>query len=99
MEGDNGETDIYHCDKPTCGFCEFMKGGPCRDVFIQWEICVDKCNDISSDFVDECTTQTIQLKDCIDNNQEYYGVLNQPPPEEENKEGAVDEKRGTEANQ
>ena len=91
MESTNGEMDTYYCDKPTCGFCEFMKGGPCREVFIQWEICVDKCNDVSSDFVDECTTQTIQLKDCIDSNQEYYGVLNQPPPEEENKDSPADE--------
>ena len=99
MESTNGEMDTYYCDKPTCGFCEFMKGGPCRDVFIQWEICVDKCNDVSSDFVDECTTQTIQLKDCIDSNQEYYGVLNQPPPEEENKDSAADERSERETTQ
>jgi hypothetical protein len=79
----SNEEDIYYCDKPTCGFCEFMKGGPCREVFINWEDCVDKCNDVSGDFVDECSAETIQLKECIDNNQEYYGVLNQAPPEEE----------------
>ena len=81
MEED--KEDTYYCDKPTCGFCEFMKGGPCREVFINWENCVDKCNDVSSDFVDECSDQTIKLKECIDSNQEYYGILNQPPPGEE----------------
>ena len=44
---------------------------------------VNSLNDVSGDFVDECSAETIQLKECIDNNQEYYGVLNQPPPEEE----------------
>ena len=31
MEED--KEDTYYCDKPTCGFCEFMKGGPCRGIY------------------------------------------------------------------
>lgn len=27
---------------PECGFCKFMKAGPCGELFIAWEACVDK---------------------------------------------------------
>jgi len=73
----------FRWDEPTmsckppgeCGFCKFMRAGPCGDVFTAWEDCIDACKKDESDFVDVCGSQTMALKICVDENPEYYGVL------------------------
>ena len=60
---------------PECGFCKFMKGGPCKEPFVAWEACIDQCNDDEEDIVEGCSEETLLLKSCIDANPEYYGVL------------------------
>lgn len=78
---------------PECGFCKFMKAGPCGDVFIAWEACVDKARDAKVDFVEACGQPTLALKKCTDEHPEYYGALSDddssddddappPPPKE-----------------
>jgi len=52
-----------------------MKGGPCREQFVAWEACVERCRDDGADFVHECGAQTLQLKRCTDEHPEYYGAL------------------------
>lgn len=61
----------------NCSFCLFMKGGPCRKVFQEWEKCVDKAKEKEEDvdFVDECSKQTFALKDCVDMFPDYYYSL------------------------
>jgi len=60
---------------PECGFCRFMKNGPCGDVFVAWEACVDVCRDAGEDFVEKCGKATLALKACTDEHPEYYGEL------------------------
>ena len=60
---------------PECGFCRFMKNGPCGDVFIAWEACVDAAKDAGEDFVEKCGKATLALKACTDQHPEYYGEL------------------------
>ena len=68
-----------------CGFCKFMKAGPCGDAFVAWEKCIETCKDNETDFIEKCGPQTLALKDCVDANPDYYSVLEQldDPVEEE----------------
>ncbi|TYZ61919.1 hypothetical protein PybrP1_005684 [[Pythium] brassicae (nom. inval.)] len=65
--------------KPECGFCKFMKAGPCGREFSAWEACLDRSKKEGSDFIDKCSAPTLALRDCVDANPEYYSVLNDPP--------------------
>jgi len=83
----NGEANRCGEEK-GCGFCRFMKLGPCGKQFAIWEACIDKCKETEEDFVDKCAQQTLTLKQCVDQNPEYYySVLE----EDENQEGEVSE--------
>jgi len=77
-KGTEGEEE----EEETCGFCKFMKGGACKDVFVAWEACVDSCRDKDGgDFVENCLNQTKSLKDCMEENAEYYGIMLQAEEE------------------
>ena len=60
---------------PECGFCRFMKAGPCGEAFELWEACIDRAREGKQDFVDLCGPQTLKLKACTDEHPEYYGML------------------------
>ncbi|RLN51596.1 hypothetical protein BBJ29_007289 [Phytophthora kernoviae] len=77
--------------KAECGFCKFMKAGPCGKEFTAWEACLDQCKKSGDDFIERCGAQTLALRDCVDVNPEYYHVLNDSPEEEEKKEDTVSE--------
>ncbi|KAL2559235.1 uncharacterized protein Fot_03974 [Forsythia ovata] len=38
-EGDRNEEEE---EEGECGFCLFMKGGGCKDTFIEWEKCIEE---------------------------------------------------------
>lgn len=65
--------------KPECGFCKFMKAGPCGKEFSAWEACLDRCKQSGTDFIEHCGAPTLALRDCVDANPEYYSVLNDSP--------------------
>ncbi|EQC36921.1 hypothetical protein SDRG_05748 [Saprolegnia diclina VS20] len=65
--------------KPECGFCKFMKAGPCGKQFTAWEACLDESKANGEDFLEKCGGVTLLLRDCVDANPEYYSVLNEPP--------------------
>eukprot|EP00941_MAST-03F_sp_MAST-3F-sp1_P003623 g3623.t1 len=67
-----------------CPFCTYMKAGPCGDVFTAWETCVEKSKEEGTDFFDECSAETLALKECVDANPDYYGFLEEV--EKENKD-------------
>lgn len=70
---------------PECGFCKFMKAGPCGKEFVAWEACIDAAKESGKDFVDLCGKPTLALKTCTDAHPEYYGELmgdDEPPPKE-----------------
>ena len=52
-------------DEDECPLCRFMKSGPCRDAFLQWQSCVDKHRE-SGKFAEMCSDQTISLGKCSD---------------------------------
>ncbi|KAG7377340.1 hypothetical protein PHYPSEUDO_011843 [Phytophthora pseudosyringae] len=76
--------------KAECGFCKFMKAGPCGQEFTAWEACLDRCKKSGDDFIEMCGPQTLALRDCVDANPEYYHVLHDGPEEEEKKEEAAE---------
>lgn len=69
--------------KPECGFCKFMKAGPCGKEFSAWEACLDRAKKNGTDFIEMCGPPTLALRDCVDANPEYYSVLNDPPAEDD----------------
>jgi len=62
-------------DEEICGFCRYMKEGPCGKVFALWEACILECKDAEADFVDKCAGLTFDLKECTDSEPEYYHLL------------------------
>ncbi|CAI5468177.1 unnamed protein product [Closterium sp. Yama58-4] len=58
-----------------CPFCQFMKGGPCREEFIAWEGCVEAAEKAGESIVDRCVGPTEALKTCMEGNEGYYGVV------------------------
>lgn len=55
-----------------CGFCLFMKSGPCRESFIKWEECVEQAEKAKEDIVEKCHQVTFLLKECMERNSDYY---------------------------
>ncbi|CAK4631614.1 hypothetical protein LEN26_018214 [Aphanomyces euteiches] len=72
--------------KAECGFCLFMKAGPCGKEFSAWEACLDESKKNGTDFLTVCGSQTLALRDCVDANPEYYSVLNGDGDDEEESE-------------
>ena len=61
-----------------------------------WEQCVDSCRDKDGgDFVESCIDQTKLLKDCMEENADYYGIMLQA--EEESKAAANEVNEAKEA--
>ena len=78
-EGEEGEEE----EEETCGFCIFMKGGGCKDVFEAWSKCVDsERGKDDSDFTETCRDATIALRECMLAHKDYY----QPLLDEEERE-------------
>ncbi|XP_027347642.1 uncharacterized protein LOC113859024 isoform X2 [Abrus precatorius] len=59
-------------EETECGFCLFMKGGGCRDAFIDWEKCVDEADTNKEDLLEKCAQVTAALKQCMDAHSDYY---------------------------
>lgn len=52
-----------------------MKGGECRETFIEWEKCVDEGEKNKEDIVDKCFEATAALKKCMEAHPDYYGPI------------------------
>lgn len=59
-------------EEGECGFCLFMKGGGCKDAFINWENCVQEAEKNDEDLVEKCAQVTGLLKQCMDAHSDYY---------------------------
>ena len=59
-------------EEGECGFCLFMKGGGCRDAFIEWEKCVEEAEKTKEDIVEKCVQVTAALKQCMEAHSDYY---------------------------
>ncbi|KAH7388390.1 hypothetical protein KP509_16G073700 [Ceratopteris richardii] len=69
---EGGEDDDDDEEAGECGFCLFMKSGPCRDSFIKWEECVEQAEKDKEDIVEKCHKVTFFLKECMEKNSDYY---------------------------
>ncbi|KAJ9174244.1 hypothetical protein P3X46_017290 [Hevea brasiliensis] len=59
-------------EEGECGFCLFMKGGGCRDVFIDWENCIKEADTNKENVVDKCFDATAALRKCMQAHADYY---------------------------
>ncbi|KAL3840562.1 hypothetical protein ACJIZ3_025153 [Penstemon smallii] len=62
-------------EEGECGFCLFMKGGGCKDTFIEWEKCVEEGEKNKEDIVEKCFQATSALKKCMEVHSDYYAPL------------------------
>lgn len=62
-------------EEGECGFCLFMKGGGCKDAFIEWEKCVEEGEKNKEDIVEKCFQATAALKKCMEAHSDYYAPL------------------------
>lgn len=64
-------TDIEH--QVQCAFCVYMRSGPCRNEFLNWQNCIENVGE-NEDLVKKCGDITMKLKECTDK-YEYYNEL------------------------
>ncbi|XP_051145600.1 uncharacterized protein LOC127261334 [Andrographis paniculata] len=103
-EGGEGEEEEE--EEGECGFCLFMKGGGCKDAFIEWEKCVEEGEQNKEDIVEKCFQATAALKKCMEAHSDYYAPLLQAEKAaeeeavkqlEEEKERLNNQEKGSEA--
>ncbi|KAI4368445.1 hypothetical protein MLD38_017002 [Melastoma candidum] len=59
-------------EEGECGFCLFMKGGGCKDAFVDWEKCIEEAEKSGEDIVEKCFQATAALKTCMEAHSDYY---------------------------
>ncbi|XP_022957551.1 transcription elongation factor spt5 [Cucurbita moschata] len=69
---DEGGEDLDEEEEEECGFCLFMKGGGCRDSFVEWEKCIEEAEKNKEDIVEKCFEITGALKKCMEAHADYY---------------------------
>ncbi|XP_023536143.1 uncharacterized protein LOC111797387 [Cucurbita pepo subsp. pepo] len=69
---DEGGEDLDEEEEGECGFCLFMKGGGCRDSFVEWEKCIEEAEKNKEDIVEKCFEVTGALKKCMEAHADYY---------------------------
>lgn len=62
-------------EEGECGFCLFMKGGGCKETFIEWEKCVEESEKKNEDIVEKCFQVTTALKKCMEAHSDYYSPI------------------------
>ena len=62
-----------------CGFCTYMRAGPCGEVFTAWEKCVEDHRSRDEDFAKGCVPATRALTECMSEHKDYYELPDQEP--------------------
>ena len=71
-------------EEEDCGFCTYMRAGPCGEVFTAWEACVEDHRSRDEDFAKGCVPATRALTECMSEHKDYYELPDQeaaPEPE------------------
>ena len=63
-----------------CGFCTYMRAGPCGEVFTAWEKCVEDHRSRDEDFAKGCVPATRALTECMSEHKDYYELPDQEAP-------------------
>ncbi|XP_022945633.1 uncharacterized protein LOC111449816 [Cucurbita moschata] len=69
---ESGGEDPEEEEEGECGFCLFMKGGGCKDSFVEWEKCIEEAEKNKEDIVEKCFEVTGALKKCMEAHADYY---------------------------
>ena len=67
-------------EEEDCGFCTYMRAGPCGEVFTAWEKCVEDHRSRDEDFAKGCVPATRALTECMSEHKEYYELPDQEAP-------------------
>ena len=67
-------------DGEDCGFCTYMRAGPCGEVFTAWEKCVEDHRSRDEDFAKGCVPATRALTECMSEHKDYYELPDQEAP-------------------
>ncbi|XP_057775052.1 uncharacterized protein LOC130994031 [Salvia miltiorrhiza] len=62
-------------EEGECGFCLFMKGGGCKETFVEWEKCIEEAEKKEDDVVQMCFQATTFLKKCMEAHSDYYAPI------------------------
>ena len=66
-------------EEEDCGFCTYMRAGPCGEVFTAWEKCVEDHRSRDEDFAKGCVPATRALTECMSEHKDYYELPDQEP--------------------
>jgi hypothetical protein len=78
--GDAAEAKAKQEDgEEDCGFCTYMRAGPCGEVFTAWEKCVEDHRSRDEDFAKGCVPATRALTECMSEHKDYYELPDQEP--------------------
>ena len=69
-------------EEEDCGFCTYMRAGPCGEVFTAWEKCVEDHRSRDEDFAKGCVPATRALTECMSEHKDYYELPDQEPAPE-----------------
>ena len=72
LDADRAESGEQEEEEPECGFCLFMKGGGCKEEFVEWEKCMEASEAEGVDVVEHCAKVTVALRSCMDRFPDYY---------------------------
>ena len=75
-------------EEEDCGFCTYMRAGPCGEVFTAWEKCVEDHRSRDEDFAKGCVPATRALTECMSEHKDYYELPDQEPAPAESPETA-----------
>ena len=64
-------------EEEDCGFCTYMRAGPCGEVFTAWEKCVEDHRSRDEDFAKGCVPATRALTECMSEHKDYYELPDQ----------------------
>ena len=67
-------------EEEDCGFCTYMRAGPCGEVFTAWEKCVEDHRSRDEDFAKGCVPATRALTECMSEHKDYYELPDQDAP-------------------
>ncbi|EEF39968.1 uncharacterized protein LOC8281844 isoform X2 [Ricinus communis] len=95
----NQQADQEDNEEGECGFCLFMKGGGCKDVFIDWENCVKEADLKEENVVNKCFEATSALRKCMQAHADYYDpILKAEKAAEEEVMKQLEEEKASESN-
>ena len=69
-------------EEEDCGFCTYMRAGPCGEVCTAWEKCVEDHRSRDEDFAKGCVPATRALTECMSEHKDYYELPDQEAPAE-----------------